>query len=68
MFRLTAEELENLKCQSGISSSGYGGRRYLPHAFTEQGVAMLSSVLRSARAVQVNIAIRRAFVSLSVPF
>src|SRR5205823_9290072 len=43
-------------------SSGYGGRRYLPYVFTEQGVAMLSSVLRSKQAVQVNVAIMRAFV------
>lgn len=64
MFQLTAEEAGNLKCQIGTSSSGYGGRRYLPYAFTEQGVAMLSSVLRSERAVQVNVAIMRAFVSL----
>ena len=47
-----------------ISSSGHGGARYLPYAFTEQGVAMLSSVLRSERAVQVNIEIMRAFVRL----
>ncbi len=46
------------------SSSGYGGRRYLPHAFTEQGVAMLSSILRSERAILVNIAIMRAFVNI----
>ena len=65
MFELTAEEAEILKCQSGISSSAHGGRRRSrPHAFTEQGVAMLSSVLRSERAVQVNVAIMRAFVSL----
>jgi hypothetical protein len=63
MFQLTAEEAANLRFQIGTSSS-YGGRRYLPHAFTEQGVAMLSSVLRSPRAVQVNIAIMRAFVQL----
>jgi hypothetical protein len=44
-FQLTAEEAANLRCQIGTSSSGYGGRRYLPHVFTEQGVAMLSSVL-----------------------
>ncbi len=60
MFRLTDEE--NLRCQFGTSS--YGGRRYLPYAFTEQGVAMLSSVLHSKRAAQVNIAIMRAFVKL----
>jgi hypothetical protein len=64
MFQLTAEETANLRCQIGTSSSGYGGRRYRPYAFTEQGVAMLSSVLRSERAVQVNVAIMRAFVSL----
>ncbi len=62
MFRLTAKESETLKCQIGISS--WGGRRALPHAFPEQGVAMLSSVLRSERAVKVNIAIMRAFVKL----
>ena len=65
MFQLTAEEAEILKCQIGISSMGHGGRRRsLPYAFTEQGVAMLSSVLRSERAVQVNVAIMRAFVRL----
>lgn len=64
MFQLTAEEVESLRCQSGTSSMGRGGRRYLPYAFTEQGVAMLSSVLRSPRAVKVNIEIMRAFVRL----
>jgi hypothetical protein len=107
MFRLTRQEVANLRCQNGTSSSedrgrqrpgaspsrfqsetldggadgrsegtsglrfqtepssaGYGGRRYLPHAFTEQGVAMLSSVLRSPRAVKVNVEIMRAFVRL----
>jgi hypothetical protein len=64
MFQLTAEETANLRCQIGTSSSEYGGRRYRPYVFTEQGVAMLSSVLRSERAVQVNVAIMRAFVSL----
>jgi len=62
MFQLAAEEGHHLKCQIGISS--WGGRRVLPFAFTEQGVAMLSSVLKSARAVKVNIAIMRAFVRL----
>ncbi len=62
MFQLTTEESEILKYQIGTSS--WGGRRTLPYVFTEQGVAMLSSVLRSERAVQVNIAIMRAFVSL----
>ncbi|OFV93156.1 MAG: DNA-binding protein [Acidobacteria bacterium RIFCSPLOWO2_12_FULL_65_11] len=63
MFRLSADEFENLRRQFGTSSS-WGGRRHLPYAFTEQGVAMLSSVLGSARAVQVNITIVRAFVRL----
>jgi hypothetical protein len=65
MFQLRLEEAEILKCQIGISSSGHGGRRRsLPYAFTEEGVAMLSSVLRSERAAHVNVAIMRAFVSL----
>jgi len=64
MFQLTAEEANALRCQIGTSKVGRGGSRYLPFAFTEQGVAMLSSVLRSERAVQVNVAIMRAFVSL----
>ena len=59
MFQLTSDEAENLRFQIGISSSDFGGRRYLPYAFTEQGVAMLSSVLRSKRAVLVNIAVSR---------
>jgi hypothetical protein len=64
MFQLTIQEAEGLRFQIGISKAGRGGRRYLPYVFTEQGVAMLSSMLRSERAVQVNIAIMRAFVSL----
>ena len=64
MFQLTKEEYKNLIFQIGMSSSGYGGRRHLPYAFTEQGVAMLSSVLRSPRAIAVNIGIMRAFVKL----
>lgn len=60
MFELRREELTNLTSQSVMSS--YGGLRHLPYAFTEQGVAMLSSVLHSERAVEVNIAIMRAFV------
>jgi ORF6N domain len=63
MFQLTRAELANLKSQIVTSSWG-GARRATPYAFTEQGVAMLSSVLRSPRAVQVNIAIMRAFVKL----
>jgi hypothetical protein len=62
MFRLTIKESEILKSQ--FVTSTWGGRRNLPYAFTEQGVAMLSSVLNSERAVQVNIAIMRAFVKL----
>ena len=62
MFRLTKQEAESLRFQTGTSS--YGGRRYLPYAFTEQGVAMLSSVLKSDRAVRMNILIIRAFVKL----
>jgi len=61
-FQLTNQDLSNLRSQ--IVTSSWGGRRYLPYAFTEQGVAMLSSVLRSARAVQVNIEIMRTFVRL----
>ncbi len=64
MFRLTADEDAALRFQSGTSNAGRGGRRYLPYAFTEQGVAMLSSVLNSDTAVAVNIAIMRAFVQL----
>jgi hypothetical protein len=64
MFQLTREEDESLRSQTVISKRGRGGRRYLPYAFTEQGVAMLSSVLNSDRAIEVNIAIMRAFVSL----
>lgn len=63
VFRLTREEWDALRCQFGISK-GRGGRRYLPRAFTEQGVAMLSSVLRSPRAVRVNVEIMRAFVRM----
>jgi len=62
MFRVNSAEARILKCQFGISS--WGGRRGFPYAFTEEGVAMLSSVLNSPRAVKVNIAIMRAFVKL----
>ena len=68
MFQLTYQELVNLKSQIVISSLGdipsWGGRRTAPYAFSEQGVAMLSSVLRSERAIAVNIAIMRAFVRM----
>ncbi len=65
MFQLLDAEADVLRFQIGISKpDGRGGRRYMPFAFTEQGVAMLSSVLRSPRAVWVNVAIMRAFVRL----
>ena len=64
MFQLTAREVERLRCQIGISKKGRGGRRYSPYAFTEQGVAMLSSVINSRRAIEVNIEIMRTFVQL----
>lgn len=64
MFQLSEVEVSSLRCQIGISKKGRGGRRYLPYAFTEQGLAMLSGVLKSARAVAVNIEIMRAFVRL----
>ena len=62
MFQLTKEEYEILRSQ--FATSSWGGRRYLPFAFTEQGVAMLSSVLESERAVLVNVEIMRTFVKL----
>jgi hypothetical protein len=62
-FRLSRQEAANLKSQS-VTSSSHGGRRKVPRVFTEQGVAMLSSVLHSRRAIDVNIAIMRAFVHL----
>lgn len=62
-FQLTREEWEGLLCQIGRASA-QGGRRTLPWAFTEQGVAMLSGVLRSSRAVAVNVAVMRAFVAM----
>ncbi|MDD4178638.1 MAG: ORF6N domain-containing protein [Candidatus Margulisbacteria bacterium] len=71
MFQITKEEDKNLTFQFGISSlksqsaiSRWGGRRKLPYVFTEQGVAMLSSVLHSEQAIQVNILIMRAFVKI----
>jgi len=64
MFELTKAELENWRCQFGTSKSEKKGLRYKPLAFTEQGMAMLSSILRSKRAVQVNIQIMRAFTQL----
>lgn len=64
MFQLSTEEFGHLKSQFVISSGGHGGRRKRPLVFTEQGVAMLSGVLRSDRAIAVNIEIMRAFVEL----
>ena len=64
MFQLTKKEDEILRSQIGISKQGRGGRRYAPYVFTEQGVAMLSSVLNSKRAIQVNVEIMRAFVRM----
>jgi hypothetical protein len=64
MFQLSEEEDAALRSQIGISKTGRGGRRYRPYAFTEHGVAMLSAVLRSPRAVQVSIEIVRTFVRL----
>lgn len=62
MFRLNHKEVSFLRSQFATSNSSSGGRRYLPYAFTEQGVAMLSSVLNSERAIKINIAIMRTFV------
>ena len=64
MFQLNVEEFELLRSQNVISKQGRGGRRYSPYVFTQEGVAMLSSVLRSSQAIQVNIEIMRAFVRL----
>lgn len=64
MFQLTPEEVENLIFQFGISNEGRGGRRHMPFAFTEAGVAMLSSVLNSDQAARVNISIIRTFIRL----
>ena len=64
MFRLSGEESENLRSETATSSAGHGGSRYLPYAFTEHGVAMLSSVLTSERAIELNILIVRAFIRL----
>ena len=64
MFQLTKEEEDSLRSHFAISKKGRGGRRYSPYVFTEQGVAMLSSVLKSKRAAQVNISIMRAFVRI----
>lgn len=64
MFCLTQQELDNLRFQTGTSSLEHGGRRYLPYVFTDYGVAMLSSVLNSYRAIQMNIFIIRVFIKI----
>ena len=66
MMELSLEELDNLRCRNCTSSpgNGHGGTRYKPYAFTEQGVAMLSSVLRSEQAIEINIRIMRAFIAM----
>ena len=65
MFRLTREEYDSLRYHFGTSKGqGKGGTRYTPYAFTEQGIAMLSSILRSPSAIQVNIAIMRTFIKM----
>ncbi|MGN1153623.1 MAG: ORF6N domain-containing protein [Candidatus Gastranaerophilaceae bacterium] len=67
MFQLSEEEWKILRCQIGTSKNNEatrGGRQYLPYVFTEQGVAMLSSVLRSKKAIQINIQIMNAFVQM----
>lgn len=66
MFELTSDEWASLRSQIVTSNVGRGGRRYTPYAFAEQGVAMLSSVLNSSRAIAVNIEIMRAFVRMRV--
>ncbi len=63
-FQLTLSELKSLRFQIGTSNGGRGGRRYRPFVFTEHGIAMLSSVLKSERAAKVNVAIMRAFIQL----
>ena len=64
MFQLKKEEWNSLRCQFGTSKKGRGGQRYMPFAFTEQGVVMLSSVLNSPQAIRINIEIIRAFIKL----
>jgi len=64
IFQLTKQEWTNLKCQFGTSSSGWGGKRKLPMAFTEHGVAMASNLLKSERAIEVSVEIVRAFIRM----
>ena len=64
MFRITEKDLRDLRSQFATSRVNHGGRRYMPYAFTEHGVAMLSSILKSRRATEMNIQIIRAFIKL----
>jgi hypothetical protein len=64
LFTLTAPEYDNLRSQTATSSSSHGGRRYLPHAFTEHGAIMAASVLNSRRAIEMSIFVVRAFVQM----
>jgi len=64
MFQVSEGEYENLRSQFVTSSLGHGGRRYMPYAFTEQGIYMLATVLKSDVAIEVNIAIMRTFTKL----
>jgi len=64
MFQLKPDEIKSLRFQNGTSKKGRGGRRYLPYVFTQEGVAMLSGVLNSPRAIRANILIMRAFIKL----
>ena len=64
LFTLTAPEYDNLRSQTAASSSSHGGRRYLPHAFTEHGAIMAASVLNSKRAIEMSIFVVRAFVQM----
>jgi len=64
LFRLTRQEFANLRCQIGTSSSRYGGRRFLPYAFTEHGAIMAATVLNSPQAVQMSVFVVRAFLKM----
>ncbi len=64
LFRLTREEYKNLRSQNATSSSPHGGRRYLPHAFTEHGAIMAATVLNSKRAIEMSVFVVRAFVQM----
>ena len=64
VFQLSAEETDALRSQNAISKQGRGGRRYRPYAFTEQGALQAASVLRSAKAAEVSVAVARAFVAM----